>query len=650
MDKSLAVCCVVPNIALGHIDVSLLVSYGVLGSKMPGIRQLLEQYTSQPVPCGGGGPSSAAEVPGGSALGTKLLELWGLGNLSAVQVQQLAHCALLDGSRHPELQNLASLGAVGTATGNCSRDLKRFILQESKLWIPPAYVVRVPCRDPKARMPGLEHWEDAAVLLPHQLISALYQHRPEDFKAFLGTARTTSFWQSISAEDPRLVAKGGHPTKGWAPGWEATTVPLWLHGDGVEFADRDSLQTYSWGSVLSMSSSMDSSFLLAAFPKSVTVKGQDLDTWGKLWQVMRWSLQACCDGMHPSEDHKGNPFDANSVEAKLAGHPLTQENHRFVVWCLLGDLEYLVNHLCLPHWATDQFCFLCNGCRSDASRHWQDFSNSPGWQMKDPAECLEPLSKHPVFSLPGVSEFNVVLDVLHVLDHNGVAGHLLGSIIHMMVFTNENRTRAAREGALQTLWNRIQELYGELQVSTRLTNLNMSMVADIRQPFADYAHLRAVKGAETRHLVHVMAKIADEWARTEEQQHAARACLLLAFFYFLLDNAGMFPAPGDGSEMEQIMVEFLLEYAWLSAWATGCNRKLFHIVPKHHFARHLGTQCRWFNPRFGWTYKAESWVGKISHLAHSCTSGCRVTKLSLPLVEKYSMLLHIRLSRMIFSD
>lgn len=128
-----------------------------------------------------------------------------------------------------------------------------------------------------------------------------------------------------------------------------------------------------------------------------------------------------------------------------------------------------------------------------------------------------PQSQHPLFSLPGVSEFSVVLDVLHVLDHNGVAGHLLASIFHMMVFSTANRTKAARELALQNLWARIQEIYNLQETKVRLTNLNMSMLVDVKQPFAEFAHLRAVKAAETRHLVPVVAKLADEWAQVEEE-------------------------------------------------------------------------------------------------------------------------------------
>lgn len=342
---------------------------------MPGIRQLLAQEL-------GLGQCSISAGPAESALGTTLLELWGQGNLSAHQVQQLAHCAVLDGASHPELATLAGLGAWGCAPGNCSRDLKRFVLQTNDIWVPPAFVVRVPCRDPKATLRGNRHWEDASVLLPHQMLSALYHQRPDDFKALLGTSRTTLFWKSISPLDPRLLAKGGHPTTTWEPGWEATTVPIWVHGDGVQFCDRDSLLTYSWGSVLCQDNSMDSSFLMACWPKSATVKSQEVSTWEALWQVLQWSLCACMEGKHPSADHKGNPFLPNTYEAKMAGQPLTTELHKFVVWNLLGDMEYLANCLSLPHWQSDQFCFLCDACRSEPTKNWKDFSKTHGWVEK----------------------------------------------------------------------------------------------------------------------------------------------------------------------------------------------------------------------------------------------------------------------------
>ena len=102
--------------------------------------------------------------------------------------------------------------------------------------------------------------------------------------------------------------------------------------------------------------------------------------------------------------------------------------------------------------------FIAILAKSDPAKHWADFGLNSGWVEKEASECLEPISRHPLFSLPGVSEIYVVLDVLHVIDHNGVAGHLLGSIMHMLILSDTNRTWASRNVALRNLWVRLQEL------------------------------------------------------------------------------------------------------------------------------------------------------------------------------------------------
>lgn len=58
-----------------------------------------------------------------SALCTKLLQLWSTGRLSAAAVQELAHCAVLDGADHVELGALAKSGNFGNNKGSIHRDL-----------------------------------------------------------------------------------------------------------------------------------------------------------------------------------------------------------------------------------------------------------------------------------------------------------------------------------------------------------------------------------------------------------------------------------------------------------------------------------------------------------------------------------------------
>ena len=50
-------------------------------------------------------------------------------------------------------------------------------------------------------------------------------------------------------------------------------------------------------------------------------------------------------------------------------------------------------------------------------------------------------------------------------------------------------------------------------------------------------------------------------------------------------------------------------------------------------------------PAFSWTYKAESWVGKVSHIAASCASGTAMRRLSVPLADKFVLRTLVHLDR-----
>ncbi|MFZ4779433.1 MAG: family 78 glycoside hydrolase catalytic domain, partial [Terrimicrobiaceae bacterium] len=59
----------------------------------------------------------------------------------------------------------------------------------------------------------------------------------------------------------------------WLEDWREKTIPLFVHGDGVEYHDRDSLMVFSYGSLLSVDGALCSCLLHAAIPKSCTLEG-----------------------------------------------------------------------------------------------------------------------------------------------------------------------------------------------------------------------------------------------------------------------------------------------------------------------------------------------------------------------------------------
>jgi len=200
---------------------------------------------------------------------------------------------------------------------------------------------------------GLVSDVQASVLLPHKLFADLYTHYQNNFHEVFGTQYVSDFWTKVDRNDVRVAFHTGLPT---------TTeelhqcIPGWVHGDAVEYHDRDSLMTWSWGSMLALElSSLVSSFLFTAWPKLATSK----NTWDSLMHLFVWSLQALSEGKWPTTQCDGTPWHPGSIDATRAGTQLAN-GWTMTVLTLLGDQEHFSNNLGMPHWTCNKFCWLCD--------------------------------------------------------------------------------------------------------------------------------------------------------------------------------------------------------------------------------------------------------------------------------------------------
>jgi len=121
----------------------------------------------------------------------------------------------------------------------------------------------------------------------------------------LGVPVLENFWQSVKADDPHRQFGAMPPVEKYR-----SAVPIYIHGDGVEYQDRDSIKALHWGSVAASLSPLVSGFLIAAFPKSCTGTEQDSmeSTWQNICRTIVHSLQACVEGTWPERDSAGRPF------------------------------------------------------------------------------------------------------------------------------------------------------------------------------------------------------------------------------------------------------------------------------------------------------------------------------------------------------
>ena len=138
-----------------------------------------------------------------------------------------------------------------------------------------------------------------------------------------GKGNLADFWKGVAKSgDDKLV---GHPMKE-TKGWEDLCIPIYVHGDGVDFTNNDSLMVFSWGSLLSNHKTLLSHWLLACFPKSCGTK----ETWEAIWKWLGLVLQSI--GIWPPSQVWGQtnePLEKGSMLASLAGPAIaSQKNER----------------------------------------------------------------------------------------------------------------------------------------------------------------------------------------------------------------------------------------------------------------------------------------------------------------------------------
>ena len=589
-----------------------------------------------------------------SALATSLLSLWAHGQIPATAVQDLAQAATLDGAEHPELFALAKSGNWGLHKGSCHRDIMAYFCPQLKLC--DSWEIQVPCVDPKTNK---ESMADASLLLPHLMFWQLGLQHPEQFQKMFGIKDLVDFWNNVEkSKDDRLH---GHPIcldKRLGRNQKdcldkrqvldkAKEIPIFCHGDATEFQSRDSLMTWSWGGLLNALPTLDYQLLLACYPKSCTSS----TTWNALQLWLKWSFQALLSGYHPDVGPSGEPLPKGSVFEEMKGCSLHPNNFRCIVWSIQGDHEFFSNVLGLNHWQNAKPCWECD-CQKDSIA-------PPGKSMKlleeekqKFVEVTTPMAltkgpNHLLFQVPGVTSRMVRGDMLHILFCKGVCSHLLGSLLHHVIY-HEGKGRQKRQPSdrLAIIFQEVQKHYKEVDAPVRLTNLKLSMIVDPKKPHADFPKLEA-KGAETKHFcfsfLPVLQKLLDK--RNEEEQSMLEAlealCLLIKWY----DKHPLFLTPDQFSKSKNLAKRFFTAYAFLNKWALAKGKKLFHIVMKFHTLMHLIQNGQFINPKYTCNWKSEDFVGRVSKLGHSVAPGVRSTRLSTKIIPKYRVLLHLQMTR-----
>ena len=82
------------------------------------------------------------------------------------------------------------------------------------------------------------------------------------------------------------------------------------------------------------------------------------------------------------------------------------------------------------------------------------------------------------------------------------------------------------------------------------------------------------------------------------------------------------------------------------SWMTN-NRKLFYITEKAHYVQYIAIDLlqQRFNPRYGWTYQDEDYMGRMAQVAKACMRARGPLRFAVSFIFRWRTVMFIRWSR-----
>jgi hypothetical protein len=112
-----------------------------------------------------------------------------------------------------------------------------------------------------------------------------------------------------------------------------------------------------------------------------------------------------------------------------------------------------------------------------------------------------------------------------------------------------------------------------------------------------------------------------------------------------LETADLFLTDEQKSAFRKHMFSFRAHYAWLAFETAEAGRLGWSLVQKFHYCCHMPDQADYINPRVTWSYAGESMVGLIAALGHACLAGTPAHRVSVSLIAKYRIAMHLQLAK-----
>ena len=538
---------------------------------MPGFRQKQEWAKA----------ADRSRSPAGPRGGNSLrgwLQKWAWGQDSARGVVDNAHNWVSDHHGEAVDPRIVRLARAHCNPGNAERVVENILPLQGTC--------------PPVQIPGsLIEW----ILPPYGMFHWLRNTSPGRFKTHLGAKEggVADWWNQFFASTKGKQFKSLHPwLQGRSPEQLKFHLPLMIFDDAGPFSNTCSTFARTWYSLLGLGAEKETRFLIGSGLKDGGVP--DLS-----WDPIMESFQRLAE-------------------------PVEEGTWGGVLLFLGADLEYACNVVGLPHFNSRQNC--CTDCM--ANMHdvpHNDFSTTAAWRatLKDRAQYMGSLRVplHPLAAHPWFNHMTYRFDLLHMVDHHGIANHIIGNILWHHVSqagSSDALPGGTTQERLDFLNADIVAFYQERHVADRVPRLHLSNIKD------DFPELKGngIKAANTRGLVPYVTGL-QQRATTlnpdRKSRHMRKVVESLQECMNIWYGNSYFLGASELDALKRHLTKVGQHYQVLQSSSMAAEETMWKpVVKMHYVVAHLASQSELINPRFVQGYRSESMVGRICEIySHS---------------------------------
>ena len=145
-------------------------------------------------------------------------------------------------------------------------------------------------------------------------------------------------------------------------------------------------------------------------------------------------------------------------------------------------------------------------------------------------------------------------------------------------------------------------------------------------------------------LKQVLRRLAPD---TDEFHHAVALIDGLSLFYDVIKVNGIWLDPAAAEAACDGLMRAGVHHQSLCHLSMTRGRQLFYMTVKSHYAQHIGIDVlrSGFNPRFGWTYQDEDYMGRVAQVCKPCLKGRGPLRLGGALLFRWRCCMFIRWQR-----